>query len=316
MFFWKGLTAAAKLPESSPRHGSLGCRCATSTPQRSTPTRPLVGIPVPVGEDDNKQVKFCRPAHVTNAQVLCFDDLNRAQPKVLNAVFELIQFRAINGERLPNLTSVIGVINPVGAGYQVQELDPALVDRFHVYLRVDGPPDRDWFTDRFGKTLGSTLVAWYMTDLDEKQRPQISHRRLEYIGQNLQDGFDPRLSLPPNANLPLHLLEARIRGDDTVLNIEDFVADPDRFTSLVTQDLNVASRFANLLPMMAPKQKVAVKWVLLALPAEWLAYLQDKSPFVFNKTLDAVARAEGKPEAEAYRQLLNERLPKPVKELR
>jgi len=53
--------------------------------------------------------------------MLFFDELNRAHPKVLNAVFELVQFRSINGDKLPRLQCVIAAINPPGAGYHVQE---------------------------------------------------------------------------------------------------------------------------------------------------------------------------------------------------
>jgi MoxR-like ATPase len=112
------------------------------------PFADLVGIPFPVTDGDRKRLEFVRPDSVNNAELLFFDELNRAHPRVLNAVFELIQFRSINGEPLPHLRSVIAAINPGNAGYQVSELDPGLVDRFHLYLVFDGNPERDWFIEQ------------------------------------------------------------------------------------------------------------------------------------------------------------------------
>jgi hypothetical protein len=58
--------------------------------------------------------------------------------------------------------------------------------------------------------------------------------------------------------LPLHLLEARLRNEDCVLTIEQFVREPNKFVDQVIADPNVAVRFAQLLPMMTPKQKGVV----------------------------------------------------------
>ena len=41
-----------------------------------------------------------------------FDELNRAKPKVRNAVMELIQFRSINGIKFNNLRMIWAAINP------------------------------------------------------------------------------------------------------------------------------------------------------------------------------------------------------------
>ena len=56
------------------------------------------------------------------------------------------------------------------------------------------------------------------------------------------------------------------KEDDTVLTIEQFANEPEKFTSLVTNDLNVAIRFAQLLPMMNPFQKNRVRDLVLVLP--------------------------------------------------
>jgi hypothetical protein len=106
----------------------------------------------------------------------------------------------------------------------------------------------------------------------------------------------------------VHLLQARLREEQTVLTIEQFVAEPERFAPLVSKDLNVAMRFAKLLPMMKPNQKNSVRDILLALPAEVLARLESETPFVFKKTREAVATCGNPADARAYAELLDERL--------
>src|SRR5207249_2123412 len=73
----------------------------------------LVGIPVPVIHQGVPQrIDYVQLETLTEAQIIFFDELNRAPAKVLNALFELVQFRSINGVKLPHLRCVIAAINP------------------------------------------------------------------------------------------------------------------------------------------------------------------------------------------------------------
>jgi hypothetical protein len=288
--------------------GKLGLRLKYFSAPTLDPFADLVGIPVPILDDGARRILYLRQEDVTQAEIIFFDELNRAHPKVLNTVFELIQFRSINGEKLPHLRSIIAVINPTVSSYQVQELDPALIDRFHIHARLTAGPSRDWFAARFGSTLGNALVNWFEADLDDKQRELISNRRLEYVGLCRMEGIDLQYAFPPNARLPLHLLEARLEENESSLTVEHFLQNPDKFASQVTTDLNVATRFGNLLPMMAPHQKAAVSDILLALPSEVLATLRSKFPPIFKKVRDGLAATKSKAEAEAFWDLVQERL--------
>jgi hypothetical protein len=67
--------------------------------------------------------------------VLLLDELNRAQTDVLNSALQLVLERQIHEHILPVVngvrTQIIACTNPASAGdYQVQEFDPALLDRF------------------------------------------------------------------------------------------------------------------------------------------------------------------------------------------
>ena len=272
------------------------------------PFADLVGIPVPVLDGEVRRIVYLRPEDIHQAQILFFDELNRAHPKVLNAVFEIVQFKSINGERLPHLRAVIGAINPAGAGYQVQDLDPALLDKFEIHIQVRFGPSQEWFVQRFGERLGSALVAWHATDLDDGQRQGVTNRRLEFIGTAIESGIDPKAALPPGVSAPVHLLQARLREDDALVTIEQLVNQPEKYATVVAKDLNVAMRFGQLLPMMNPSQKNTVRDLVLALPSEVLARLKAQTPFVFKKTREAVVRCGNPEDARAFEELLAERL--------
>lgn len=279
----------------------------------STPTldpfADLVGIPVPQKSGDSYDgIQFLRPKNVTQAEVMFFDELNRATSKVTNAVFEITQFRSINGESLPHLKSVVAAINPPSAGVMTNELDSALIDRFHVILKVDFPPNREWFTAKFGKRLANAVIDWHQVDLDDDQRSLISNRRLDYIAQALQASLDPALVCPPDQPIALHLLVNRLTAISVTWDVEDFVREPARFADLVKTDLEVAQRFADLLPHFRPEQKFRAHGVLLALPAEVLASLKSKHPFVFRQTEQSIQQFGNPADADAFRNLVEERL--------
>ena len=273
------------------------------------PFADLVGIPVPILDADPKQLIYLRPEFVGKAEILIFDELNRAPQKTLNSVFEIIQFRTINGEKLPNLRSVVAAINPAMAGYQVQELDPALVDRFHLIIKVACRPDSGWFRNRFPGKLGEALLSWYNIDLEEKERQVISNRRLEYIGSVVEAGIDPSHAIPIGTTVPINLLQARILDDKPVLDIEHFTDNPEQYLKGISGDANVGIRFTQLLPLMTPKQKFKVRELVLALPNELLASFKTHSPKALKDLYAAVTKySEHQRDAEAYEALLEEKI--------
>lgn len=144
----------------------------------------LIGVPKFVTDaTGTEHLKCIRPHTIDEAEVIMFDELNRADPAVTNAVFEIIQFGTINGENLPNLKCVIAAQNPPGEehGYDVQSLDPALVDRFHLVFDVVAKPSTSYLSTKFPRPMAKALVKWY-NDRDATRTEYISPRRLEMIG--------------------------------------------------------------------------------------------------------------------------------------
>lgn len=145
------------------------------------PYTDLVGIPEFITTEDGQRViRSVRPQEINDAEVVFFDELNRADPKVLNAVFELIQFRSINGEKLPNLKCVIAAQNPPDGDYTVDALDPALADRFQITLEIKPEVSLPYLKTVLKSETAEALVKWHKAH--GKKADYVSPRRIEYIG--------------------------------------------------------------------------------------------------------------------------------------
>lgn len=71
------------------------------------------------------------PRDMDSEGILFFDELNRAQPDVQQAVFEICLDRRLDGDPLPPGWRVVAAINATD-DYQVTDMDPALFDRWFV----------------------------------------------------------------------------------------------------------------------------------------------------------------------------------------
>lgn len=148
----------------------------------------LIGLPVP--NHETHTTDYYRPRAIDEAEVVFMDEVNRADPRTLNAIFELVQFGTINGEKLPKLRCVIAAMNPPGGEYNVDDLDPALIDRFDLYLEQTPDYDFRYFADRFGKDVAQAACTWgreqYQAYLSASKKTNntavyISPRRLEIV---------------------------------------------------------------------------------------------------------------------------------------
>jgi len=268
------------------------------------PFADFVGLPVPLTRRKPYRILYLRHETINRAELIFVDELNRAHPRLVNAVLEVVQFRTINGERLPHLRSVIAVINPPEPGFHVHELDPALADRFHIHLHFEGGPDRGWFIGEFGSHLGGVLVDWYENDLDDKQRAQVSNRRLAYVGVLIRHGIDPRHAFQDKVKLPVHMLEARL-DMSLVLTVPKLVGTPGKVAAQLSDQLDLAVGVAHLVARMGPEECARCTEVILALSGELLQGIQAESPELFDQTRQMIARQSGSAAAgEFWRRLL------------
>lgn len=89
----------------------------------------IIGLP----STDGEVTRFNPPDWYKKAcQEPCWlflDEINRATPEVMQAAFQIVLDRELNGWKLHPETRVMSAIN-AGASYTVNEVDPALLDRF------------------------------------------------------------------------------------------------------------------------------------------------------------------------------------------
>lgn len=189
------------------------------------PFTDLVGVPFArTDENGVEHLKMVRPRDIDDAEIIFMDEFNRADSKVHNALMEIIQFGSINGEPLPNLKMVWAAMNPPGAEYDVDELDPALLDRFDIYEDVSARPSVDYMVSKgIRQGVAQALVAWWR-DQDRDRRnvtEVISPRRLEKIGLVYEKTGDFKSAIPNWFNVErnklrdmLQNVEAREKSTD------------------------------------------------------------------------------------------------------
>lgn len=109
----------------------------------------MVGLPIVDGDS----TKFLPPDWYLRAcrEPVCLflDELNRASIEVMQCAFQIVLDRTMNGHTLHPQTRVFSAVNS-SAEYTVNEIDPALLDRFWC---VDLDPDvQDWL--EWARTTG------------------------------------------------------------------------------------------------------------------------------------------------------------------
>ena len=98
----------------------------------------LVGLPI---QQDGKTV-YAPPKFLPTSGrgILVFEELNRSEKYMRSPCLQLLTARKLNDYTLPAGWLPMAAINPDGAGYEVTELDPALMSRF---LRLQVVADVD-----------------------------------------------------------------------------------------------------------------------------------------------------------------------------
>lgn len=178
------------------------------------PWTDFVGVPKEVeGENGKSYLDFILPKEFADGSIeaIFFDEFNRAPKKVRNAVMELLQFKSINGRKFPNLKVIWTAINPSDdddLDFDVEALDPAQEDRFHVQVEIPYKPDLGYFQKKYGMEVGKASVDWW-DGLNDDFKKNISPRRLDYAIQVFHDIGNLRHVLPAKA--PVAKLAAAIQ---------------------------------------------------------------------------------------------------------
>lgn len=161
----------------------------------------LRGIPV---NQDGKLV-YIKPDHVDwqNCEVILLDEPNRAHPKVINSLYELIQFKAINGQKLPKLRAVWAAMNPPSEDYCVESLDQSFLDRFHCQWFVEAELSFEYLSTKYSfinKDTFSAVLSWWNSIPPKERDKNASPRRLDYALEVFEKGGHPDMTLPKTTN--------------------------------------------------------------------------------------------------------------------
>lgn len=200
----------------------------------------IIGLP----STNGSVTKFCPPdwfmKACNEACVLFLDELNRATPEVMQAAFQIALDFELNGWKLHPQTRVFTAIN-TGAAYTVNEVDPALLDRFWV---IDVIPTVDdflvWARDKEGGNLHINVIDFIAHAdkwLDPERNVQpgkktTSRRSWEHLNTGLvsagiADSPDDDLFYPmcvgyigTEASIAFHQfvkeVDSRITGEDII----------------------------------------------------------------------------------------------------
>ena len=188
----------------------------------------LIGVP------DHERIRqtgvttFAPPdwlhAACTEPCVLFLDEINRATPGVQNSAFQLVLDREVKGMRLHPDTLVFAAIND-SPEYNVNEMDPALLDRFITYDLV--PTVQDWIDWASGEGLDDVIIDFI------RQHPE--HLR-------------PTKAVEPGSITPTQRSWARLAATlkRAGMNPSDFAgsAGPEGFYAIVMGYVGVATAIA------------------------------------------------------------------------
>ena len=164
----------------------------------------LIGIPKEIKDQNNNiYLDLVRPKSLYEGQVeaIFFDEYNRSPKKVRNAIMELIQFKSINGLKFPKLKVIWAAINPDDTEtYDVEPIDPAQQDRFHIIKTIPYDCDEEYFLNKYGDDLALPAINWWR-DLPEDQKNLVSPRRLQYVIETYSHGGDISEVIPASTNI-------------------------------------------------------------------------------------------------------------------
>lgn len=164
----------------------------------------FIGVPKEVTENGVTYLDLIRPKALATDTVdaIFLDEANRAPKKVRNAVMELIQFKSINGKKFNNLKIVWAAINPDDGEeqYDVEILDPAQLDRFHVHVKLPYAPDKNYFTKKYNTDMAERAIEWWH-GLTNEVKNMVSPRRLDYALSYFIRGGELKEILPIPSNV-------------------------------------------------------------------------------------------------------------------
>jgi hypothetical protein len=202
----------------------------------------FIGVPKEKKDDDGTSyLELVRPKVFALDQVkaIFFDEFNRSPKKVRNAVMELMQFKSINGHKFENLRIIWGAINPPENDeddfvYDVEQIDPAQLDRFHIYVDLPYTVSKVFFKKKYGDVEGTAACDWWDT-LSQAQKDVISPRRLDYAVGCWAAGGDIKDVLP--VGISTSELQRQLKSGSYKKRLSDLLSNEDITNDTLSEEL-------------------------------------------------------------------------------
>jgi hypothetical protein len=231
----------------------------------------LIGVPKEMKNGDGESyLDLVRPKEWQRDEVdaVFFDEFNRSHKKIRNAVMELIQFRSINGRKFNRLKMVWAAINPEDdddAAYDVEPLDPAQRDRFHIKIDIPFKPHKPFFVGRYGEAMSKAAISWW-EDLPAAIQKLVSPRCLDYALDVHGKKGDLRDVLPTASNVskliaviksgPVKEVLAKFKAQKDAVGATAFLAVENNYMSAIDTIVKSDELLEFFLPLL-PSEKIA-----------------------------------------------------------
>jgi MoxR-like ATPase len=142
----------------------------------------LIGLP----RHDHKVTRYSPPSFLPadGDGFLAFEELNRCPTYMRAPTLQLLTAGTLNDYTLPKGWLAVAAINPSEDGYEVEELDPALLSRF---VEVHVVPDRgEWLEWARAEGVHPGVVAYVEANVDIFDTPESNPRAWDFVGRLLQ----------------------------------------------------------------------------------------------------------------------------------
>ena len=124
--------------------------------------------------------------------ILFLDEINRGHPDVIQAIFQLVLDRQMFTHKLPDNWKVICAANYADSQYSVNDIDPALMDRFfHINLDFNKSSWLDWAKGKITSVKIVKLVEDDELSLSNYQKVELttSPRSLEMLDKMISTSY-------------------------------------------------------------------------------------------------------------------------------
>jgi ATPase family associated with various cellular activities (AAA) len=206
----------------------------------------FIGVPREAKDENGEvflQLVMPRVLRDDKIKAIFVDEFNRAPKKIRNALMELIQFKSINGRPFNNIEMIWAAINPHDENdtYDVDKLDPAQLDRFHIHYTVPYELDRSYLSATYGKAKAGVAINWWK-QLPEEVKDLVSPRRVDYALEIFSQGGALRNDVLP-AKSGVDVLLEKLNGLDRFSGLTKLVKEGNEaeIKAYLNEDANYAA---------------------------------------------------------------------------